>query len=40
MDITAILLDAGGVLVFPQPEAMLASLRAAGATPSAPGGVA
>ena len=33
MDITAILLDAGGVLVFPQPEAMLASLRAAGATP-------
>ena len=33
MDITAILLDAGGVLIFPEPEAMLAPLRAAGLSP-------
>jgi putative hydrolase of the HAD superfamily len=32
-DVTAVLLDAGGVLVFPQPEAMLPPLRAAGAAP-------
>jgi putative hydrolase of the HAD superfamily len=32
-DVTAILLDAGGVLLFPQPEAMLAPLRAAGLSP-------
>jgi putative hydrolase of the HAD superfamily len=32
-NITAILLDAGGVLIFPQPEAMLAPLAAAGVTP-------
>jgi putative hydrolase of the HAD superfamily len=33
VDITAILLDAGGVLIFPEPEAMLAPLRAAGLSP-------
>ena len=33
VNITAILLDAGGVLIFPQPEAMLAPLRAAGLAP-------
>jgi putative hydrolase of the HAD superfamily len=33
VDITAVLLDAGGVLIFPEPEAMLASLRAAGLAP-------
>jgi putative hydrolase of the HAD superfamily len=33
VDITAILLDAGGVLIFPQPEAMLERLRAGGLSP-------
>ena len=31
--VSAILLDAGGVLLFPQPDAMLPPLRAAGLTP-------
>ena len=33
VNISAILLDAGGVLLFPQPEAMLAPLLAAGVAP-------
>jgi putative hydrolase of the HAD superfamily len=32
-DVTVILLDAGGVLLFPQPDVMLPPLRAAGVTP-------
>jgi putative hydrolase of the HAD superfamily len=33
--VEAVLLDAGGVLVFPRPEAMLPPLRAAGVSPDA-----
>lgn len=33
MTVSAILLDAGGVLLFPQPDVMLPPLRAAGLTP-------